>query len=83
MLPSESELPRYEIPKMPVEDNLNINLNQNLWGLIIAYAALGAAEKFGFHHLWWLAFIVSCAMTASVLLTAIFYTIAYCKAKVR
>ena len=29
---------------MAVEDKFNINLNQNLWGLVVAYAALGVAE---------------------------------------
>jgi hypothetical protein len=30
-----------------VEDRFHINLNQNLWGLVVSYAALGIAEAGG------------------------------------
>ncbi len=66
---------------MGVEAKFNINLNQNLWGLVVAYAALGAAEHW---CLPWL-FKVSCAaaviMTISLLFTATAYTWNYCRAK--
>jgi hypothetical protein len=29
---------------MGLEDKFDINLNQNPWGLIVAYVALGSAE---------------------------------------
>jgi hypothetical protein len=29
---------------MPFGDKVDISLNQNLWGLVVTFAALGAAE---------------------------------------
>ena len=29
---------------MSLDDKFNVNLNQNLWGLVVAYLALGSAE---------------------------------------
>jgi len=66
---------------MAVEDKLNINLNQNLWGIVVSYAAVGLAERYGFHQLWWLAFIVACCMSASVVVSFAFYTYNYCRQK--
>ena len=66
---------------MAVEDKLNINLNQNLWGLIVAYAALGASEHWGLKLLGVLSFIVAIGLSISVLFTFGFYTVKYCKGK--
>ena len=66
---------------MALEDKFNINLNQNIWGLVISYAAVGLSQRFGFHELWWLAFVVACAMSLSVLATLALYTVNYCRNK--
>jgi hypothetical protein len=66
---------------MSIEDKLNINLNQNLWGLVAAYAALGVAEHWGLRWLFRLSFIVSMGMSLSVLITLAFYTWNYCRNK--
>jgi len=66
-----------------VAENFKINLNQNLWGLIVSYATVGLSERYGFHQLWWLAFVVSCMMSCSVFICLIFYPINYCKKKLK
>jgi hypothetical protein len=66
---------------MAVEDKFNINLNQNLWGLVFCYGALGAAEHWGLKYLFWLAFVASIGLTISVLTTFAFYTWNYCRRK--
>ncbi len=66
---------------MDATDKFKINLNQNLWGLIISYSAVGLSQRYGFHELWWLAFVVSCAMSLSLLVCLVFYSINYCREK--
>ena len=68
---------------MALEDRFDINLNQNLWGLIVAYVALGSAEHWGLKWLFWLSLIVSIGFSFSVLVTVAVYTINYCKNKLR
>jgi len=48
---------------MAVEDKFNINLNQNLWALVVSYGALGAAEHW---HLMWLLYL---SLVTSIVLT--------------
>jgi thiamine transporter ThiT len=67
---------------MSVEDKFNVNLNQNLWALLVSYAALGAADHY--HLSWWflwLARILATLMTASVVAGVLFYTVHYCARK--
>lgn len=66
---------------MGVEDKFNINLNQNLWGLVVAYAALGVAEHWCLPWLFKLSRIAATIMTISVLFTVTAYTWNYCRAK--
>jgi hypothetical protein len=66
---------------MAIEDKFNINLNQNCWALVIAYAALGAAEHWTLGHLQWLARILAVATTLSMIATLVAYTWNYCKKK--
>jgi hypothetical protein len=73
-------LPRWN---MSVEDKFNINLNQNLWGLVAAYGALGVAERWNLPWLLKLSRIAAVAMTISVCLTVAFYTWNYCRAKLQ
>jgi hypothetical protein len=63
---------------MAVEDKFDINLNQNLWGLVVSYAALGVAEHWGLKWLFWPSLIVAGGMSLSVLVTTAFYTWNYC-----
>jgi hypothetical protein len=66
---------------MAVEDKFNINLNQNLWGLVIAFTALGLSEHYCLPCLLKLSGFVAIVMTASVTLTVAFYTFNYCRDK--
>lgn len=66
---------------MAVEDKFNINLNQNLWGLVVTYTALGVAEHWCLPWLFRLSRIAAIIMTASVFFTGIAYTWNYCRAK--
>lgn len=66
---------------MGVEDKFNINLNQNLWGLVIAYSSLGAAEYFHLSCLFWMSVVVSAGLSLSALATFASYTVNYCKRK--
>ena len=66
---------------MALDDKFNVNLNQNLWGLIAAYLALGSAEHWGLECLFWLSLVVSIGLSISVLATSAFYTVNYCKKK--
>lgn len=63
-------------------DAFKISLNQNLWGLIVAFSALGIAEYYRLCSLFWFAAILSFVMTASVVITASIYTYKYCKGKI-
>ena len=62
-------------------DPFKINLNQNLWGLIVTFAALGLAEQYHLCALFWLAAVSSSVMTLSVVITTAVYTFKYCKGK--
>lgn len=64
-----------------MEDQFKINLNQNLWGLVVAFAALGAAEHFKLATLFWFAAAVTLVMVISVAVTTLAYTIKYWKQK--
>ena len=66
---------------MPIEDKFNINLNQNLWGLVVSYAALGVAERWSLTWLFRLSLVASVGLTVSVLITFVFYTWKYCRGK--
>jgi hypothetical protein len=66
---------------MSIPEKLHINLNQNLWGLVVSYSALGAAEHWGLKWLFWPALVVSAGMSLSVLVTFAFYTWNYCRKK--
>lgn len=58
-----------------------INLNQNLWGLLVSLAALGAAERYQLDSLYWIALGLSVVMAASMAVTTLAYTINYWKNK--
>ena len=66
---------------MALEDKINVNLNQNLWGLIVGLGALGTAEHYGLCKLGWFGLFISGLMSLSLLATTIAYTIHYCRGK--
>lgn len=62
-------------------DQFKINLNQNTWGLVVAFSALGASEHYQLCTLFWFAGAASIIMLLSVAVTTLAYTINYCKQK--
>ncbi len=56
-----------------------INLNQNLWGLVVGLSGLGVAEQFRLPTLFWFSVIVSIIMVLSIAFTTLAYTINYWK----
>jgi len=62
-------------------EQFKINLNQNLWGLVVAFAALGASEHYRLCVLFWFALALSIVMVLSVAVTTLAYTINYWKQK--
>jgi hypothetical protein len=62
-------------------EQFKINLNQNLWGLVIGLTALGLAERYSLCTLFWFATVVSAIMLVSIAVTTYAYTINYCKNK--
>lgn len=62
-------------------DAVKINLNQNLWGLIVGLAALGLAEYFDLCTLFWFSAAISFVMSISVAATTLAYTVNYWKNK--
>jgi hypothetical protein len=67
------------MPDIP--DPLKVDLNQNLWGLILSLASLGSAEYFRLPRLMAFAEVISFVMTISVVFTTFFYTVNYCRKK--
>jgi hypothetical protein len=64
-----------------MEDKFKIDLNQNIWGLIVSLLALGLGEYYHLPNLsgfgWWL----SLGFSLSVVISFNFYTWNYCKKK--
>jgi hypothetical protein len=62
-------------------EQFKINLNQNLWGLVVSLLSLGLSEYYNLCYLFWISFILSILISFSVLATTITYTINYCHNK--
>lgn len=66
-----------------MEDKFKIELNQNLWGLIVSLVSLGLGEYYDLDSLnsfgWWLSLFFS----FSAIISLIFYTMKYCKNKMK
>lgn len=58
-----------------LQDSVKVNLNQNLWGLVAAFGALGSAEHYSLPTLFWFSAIASTIMLVSVAVTTLSYTI--------
>jgi glucan phosphoethanolaminetransferase (alkaline phosphatase superfamily) len=68
---------------MSAADQFKINLNQNLWGVVVSFSALGAAEYYKLFTLFWFAAVVSTIMVLSIAVTTFAYTTNYWKNKER
>jgi hypothetical protein len=66
---------------MAAEDKVKINLNQNLWCLIVALAALWVAWRWDIHRLLRPAYVFTLSTGALVLISCLFYTLHYCTKK--
>lgn len=66
---------------MSAAEQFKINLNQNLWGVVVSFIALGVAEYYKLCILFWFAVIVSFIMAVSISVTTLAYTINYWKNK--
>lgn len=64
-------------------DNFKINLNQNLWGLLLALITLGTAEYFKLCTLYWFGFILSSLTSISFIVTLLAYTLNYWNGKMK
>lgn len=64
-------------------ENFKINLNQNIWGLILALLTLGTAEYYELCTLYWFGLVLSIITSLSFLITLFAYTINYYKKKFR
>jgi len=62
-------------------DVFKINLNQNLWGLVVSFGFLGISEYYDLCVLFWFSIIPASAMTLSVCFTTYAYTLNYLKNK--
>lgn len=65
------------------DDQFKINLNQNLWGLVVGLGALGLAEYYNLRVLFWIAVGVSGIMALSVTVTTVAYTLNYWNHKLK
>lgn len=66
---------------MTPEDKFKINLNQNLWVLVVGFLSLGLSEYYDLEKLGILSLALSILALISVVTTLLFYTIQYCKNK--
>ena len=57
-------------------DKFKINLNQNLWGAVVAYSALGASEHWNLPWLRCVSVVAAWIMTASLLVGVAAVTLA-------
>ena len=64
-------------------DDFKINLNQNVWGLLLSLTTLGVSEYFNFKCLFWFGLILSVLTTISFTSTLTAYTINYCRKKIK
>jgi hypothetical protein len=64
-------------------DNLKINLNQNLWGLLLALISLGIAEYFKLCTLFWFGVVLSGIASVSFIVTILAYTLNYWNDKMK
>lgn len=59
-------------------EKININLNQNLWAVLIALIGIGSSEYYDLPTLFCFSKILAIISFTSLLITIIFYTFRYC-----
>lgn len=64
-------------------DNFKINLNQNIWGLLLSLLTLGTSEYYKLVSLYYFGLILSIITSLSFVITLVAYTINYCKNKMK
>ena len=64
-----------------LEDKLN--LNQNLWGLLLGFVGTGVAEYYQLEVLFWFSCVIAGVLSVSVIITTFAYTVNYWKKKMR
>jgi hypothetical protein len=64
-------------------ENFKINLNQNLWGLLLCLLTLGLGEYYNLGTLFKFGLILSCLASISFTITLIAYTVNYWKEKMK
>ena len=62
-------------------ENFKINLNQNIWAMLLALTTLGASEYYDLCTLYWFGLVLSGLSTLSFVFTITAYTYNYCKNK--
>ena len=60
-----------------------MNLNQNLWGLVVGFIGLGLGERYCLHTLYWCSLALSVVMLLSLVFTTPAYTINYWRNKMK
>lgn len=65
------------------DETLYLNLNQNLWGLLLSFTGLGGAEYYHLNTLYWITLVISIIMALSVSVTTLAYTVNYWKSKLK
>ena len=79
--PFDDKSAKGDVEMSSPEDQFKINLNQNLWGLIVGLGALGLSERYNLHFLFCFSIVVSIIATISFGFTTVAYTINYWKNK--
>lgn len=62
-------------------ENFRINLNQNIWGLMISIVTLAAGEYYCLNTLFWVGVILTSVTGLSYVITLIPYTVNYWRNK--
>lgn len=63
------------------QDQFRINLNQNLWGLVVGLLALGVSEYYKLSTLHCFSVAITSVMTVSIFVTTYAYTVNCWKSK--
>ncbi len=62
---------------MASAEDFKINLNQNLWGLVVSLVTLGIAEFYHLCTLYWFGVVLTALMSISMAFTTYSYTRQY------
>lgn len=62
-----------------IMDKVNINLNQNLWAVVVSLVGIGFSEHYALPTLFCFSKILGLMSFTSFGVTLVFYTVRYCK----